>query len=54
MMILSIIDSINEFIEPFKGWIEDNHNNPFMWLAFVLIGIAVFGITYNALNKNNQ
>lgn len=54
MRMLSIIDSINEFIEPFKGWIEDNHNNPFMWLAFVLIGIAVFALTYNALNKNNQ
>lgn len=53
-MILSIIDSINDFIEPFKSWVMNNHNNPFMWLAFVLIGIAVFAITYNALNKNNQ
>ena len=51
-MILDIIESINEFVEPFKAWVEDNHNNPFMWLAFVLIGIAVFAITYNALNKN--
>ncbi len=52
-MILSIIDSINEFIEPAKAWVIDNHNNPFMWLAFVLIGIAVFAITYNALNKDH-
>ncbi len=53
-MILDIIDSINEFIEPARSFVEDNHNNPFMWLAFVLIGIAIFAITYNALNKNNQ
>ena len=52
-MILSIIDSINEFIEPAKAWVIDNHNNPFMWLAFVLIGIDVFAITYNALNKDH-
>lgn len=51
-MILSVIDSINKFIQPFRSWIEDNHNNPFMWLGFVLIGIAVFALTYNALNKN--
>lgn len=51
-MILSIIDSINEFIEPFKDWVIENHGNPFMWLAFVLIGIAIFAITYNALNKD--
>ena len=54
MMILSIIDSINEFIEPAKAWLEENHSNPFMWLAFVLIGIAVFALTYSALNINNQ
>ena len=53
-MILSIIDKLNDFIEPFKDWIVANHNSPFMWLAFVLIGIAVFAITYSALNKNNQ
>ena len=52
-MILSIIDSINEFIEPAKAWVIDNHNNPFMWLAFVLIGNAIFAITYNALNKDH-
>lgn len=52
-MILSIIDSINEFIEPAKAWVIDNHNNPFMWLAFVLIGIGIFAITYNALNKDH-
>ena len=49
---LSIIDSINKFVEPFKTWVDNNHNNPFMWLAFVLIGLAIFKITYDVLNKN--
>lgn len=52
-MILSIIDTLNDWIEPFKDWVIDNHGNPFMWLAFVLIGIAIFGLTYSALNKNS-
>ena len=52
-MMLDIIESINVFVEPFKAWVEENHNNPFMWLAFVLIGIAIFAITYNALNKEH-
>jgi hypothetical protein len=52
-MTLSIIDSINNFIEPAKAWVINNHGNPFMWLAFVLIGLAVFAITYDALNRHN-
>lgn len=51
---LNIVDKIDDFIQPFKSWVVNNHNNPFMWLAFVLIGIAVFAITYDALNKHNQ
>lgn len=50
---LSIVDKLNDFVEPFKDWVINNHNNPFMWLAFVLIGIAIFALTYNALNKNS-
>ena len=26
MMVLSIIDKLNEWVNPFKTWIEDNHN----------------------------
>lgn len=49
---ITIIDKLNEWVEPIRAWIDANHNNPVMWIAFFLIGIAVFFITYNALNKN--
>lgn len=52
-MILGIIETIEEWIEPFKDWVQTNHNNPIMWIAIFLIGLAVFAFTYNALNKNN-
>jgi len=51
-MILGIVETLNEWIEPFKSWVDANHNNPLMWFAFFLIGLAVFAFTYNALNKN--
>ena len=49
---LSIADKLNEWVEPIKAWIDANHGNPFMWLAFFLIGLAIFFMTYNALSKN--
>lgn len=55
-MILSIfstiIDKLNEWIEPFHKWVDNNHGNPFMWGGFFLLGLAVFFITYEALNKD--
>ena len=53
-MTLSIIDKINEWIEPFKNFITNNHGNPMMWLMFVLIGIAAFSIAYGALHRNGD
>ena len=47
-MILSIIDQLNEWMEP----VDANHNNPILWIGFLVIGIAVFFLTYNALNKH--
>ncbi|MCI9586166.1 MAG: hypothetical protein HFH45_06010 [Bacilli bacterium] len=51
-MILGIIDKLNEWIEPAKAFIENNHSNPILWVALFLIGLAVFALTYGALNKN--
>ncbi len=51
-MLLSIIDKLNEWIEPVRAWLEANHNNPLIWIGFLVIGIAVFFLTYNALNKH--
>lgn len=52
-MILSIIDKLNEWMEPVKAWIDANHSNPVMWIAFFLIGLAIFAFTYSALNKDH-
>ena len=51
-MILSFVDKLNEWIEPFRTWIENNHNNQFLWAGLVLVGLAIFAITYDALNKD--
>ena len=53
-MILSIIDSLNDFVKPFKNWITSNHNNPLLWLGLFLLGLAIFAITYSVLNRNNE
>lgn len=51
-MFLSIIDSLNEWVRPIKAWLDANHSNPMMWLAFFIIGVAVFFMTYDALHKD--
>lgn len=51
-MILSIIDKLNEWIEPLHNWLDAHHDNPLLWLGLFIIGITVFTITYNALNRN--
>lgn len=51
-MILGIVETLNEWVAPIRSWIESNHDNPVMWIAFFLIGLAVFALTYSALNKN--
>ena len=53
-MTLSIIDKINEWIEPFRSFVMNNHNNPVMWLMFVLIGIAIFSLVYGSLHRNGE
>lgn len=53
-MILSIIDVLNEWIYPFKDFIVKNHDNPIMWLAFVLAGAAIWSIVFGALHRNGD
>ena len=50
-MILTIIDKLNEWVEPFHAWLDNNHSNPFLWLGLFLAGLAVFFMTYGALSK---
>lgn len=48
----SILDKLNEWIEPFKNWVMENHSNPVFWIGAVLLGLLVFSFTYNALHKD--
>ena len=52
-MILGIVDKLNEVAEPFKNFITEHHNNPLLWLGLFLLGLAVFFLTYSALNRDN-
>ena len=54
MNILNFVDTINEWIEPFKRFVSNNHDNPMMWLGFILIGIAVFSIAFGALHRSGD
>ena len=49
---LGIIETLEEWIQPFKDFIIKNHGNPILWGGLILLGLAVFTIVYNALNKN--
>ncbi len=53
-MTLSILDKLNEWIEPFKAWVIKNHGNPFMWLGFIILGLVVFTTTFSALHRNGD
>lgn len=51
-MILSIIDKLNEIIEPLRSFIVDNHNSPILWTGIVIAGLCVFAFTYNTLHRD--
>lgn len=53
-MILSFLDTLQEWIEPFREFIFKHHDNPFFWVVIFVIGIAVFFLGFEALNKENQ
>ena len=52
-MILNIIDKLNEWVQPFRNFVDNNHMNPLMWLAFFVIGLVVFFWTYSVLHKDS-
>ena len=53
-MILNILDKLQEWIEPFREFAFQHHNNPFFWIIIMGIAIAAFFIGYAALHKDNQ
>ncbi len=55
MYVLNIWDSIVKLMEAFfespVQFIRDHYQNPVLWVAFFMIGIAVFNFTHSALQK---
>lgn len=49
--ILSIIDKLNDLMEPVRDWIFKNHNNPVLWVVLFVGGIGIFLFAYESLQK---
>lgn len=51
-MMLSIMEDLQKVSDNFRGWIIE-HSSPALMIAVLVIGLAVFFITYGALHKND-
>ncbi len=47
----NFLNQIAKEVEPFKDWIYENRSNPFFWGGLFMLGLVIFGITYNSLQK---
>lgn len=50
-MVLTIWENIEQFFENVKGFFIENGNNPVLWIGLFLLGLIVFEIVFQALNK---
>lgn len=50
-MVLTLMDTLKEYAEKLRDWTISNTNNPVFWLAAFVLGILIFKLTYDALNK---
>lgn len=51
-MTLGIMETLQEFADKLREWTIANTNNPFFWLAAFGLGLVIFKVTYDSLNKN--
>jgi len=51
-MMLSVIDWLNEKVEPVKDFILSQSGNPIFWLGLFLAGVLIFSIVYGTLHKD--
>ncbi len=54
MIMLTIMETLNEWGDKLKNFVIDNNRNPIFWIGAFLGGILIFFWTYNALTKNHQ
>lgn len=48
----NVVKVVTDISENFKKFITDNDGNMFLWMGLFFGGLALFYLTYNALNKN--
>lgn len=53
-MILSFLDTLQEWIEPFREFVFKHHDNPLFWVIIIFVSISLFFLGYSALHKENQ
>lgn len=46
-----IMQYLEDLSDKFQDWIIDNQGNPLLWVALLAVGMGVFFMTYNALQK---
>ena len=51
-MVLGIVETLDKWGKEFQGFMLENSRNPIVWVGLFFLGILVFVLTYNALNKN--
>lgn len=55
-MILTVFESIGEWFQKVGDHVKDFFleygGNPFLWVGIILVGILIFELTYQALNRN--
>lgn len=55
---LSIVDTVNEWLEPVYEWMEPirnwiyEHHNPLLGIAVLVIGMGAFFFLYSALHRD--
>lgn len=50
-MTLTIMDNLKEYADKLREWTISNTNNPLFWLLAFVLGLVIFKLTYDALNK---
>lgn len=47
----NIWESLEKASEEVKNWIIAHQSNPLLWVGLFLLGLVVFFVTYNALQR---
>lgn len=50
----NIMNSIEEVSDKFQDWIIENQSNPILWVGLLVLGMSVFYMTYNALQREKK